>query len=378
MNKKIAIIAANFTGNKGAAAMLKSIIKNLDSEYNGLTYNLLSVYPKNDRLENPFKNVKVISCKPQEIIFIGFSMAILFFLFKRLKPVRKFLLKYKMLKGLYEADLVVDAAGISFVDSRGFIMNTYNFICVATPLLLGKTIIKYSQAMGPFNSFWNRTLAKILLPKIHTICARGEITRFHLDKLNLKNITNVHIRFGRVHRDEDAPELLHERHRIFRRPQIRLGDDLHERSASAIEITIGLAAFMDQFTRIIFDVQPCDPTLLPLSVWNDAPMREGILILRNLVSGWEIGVEIILPVHVVILRDGAAERLARLYCFLQRHCIWHGERSGVPHAHRAHGPIWRFPESIIVASAEQLRLRIDLRMHFETDDCFVGDVRHKI
>lgn len=189
MTRKIAILAANFAGNKGAAAMLKSIVRNLDAEYEDLTYNLLSVYPKSDRAENPFKNLKVISCKPQEIIFIGFSLAILYYIFKWFKPIKKILLKYKILKGLYQADIVVDAAGISFVDSRGFIMNTYNFICIATPLLLGKTIVKYSQALGPFNTVWNRILAKIVLPKIYRICARGKITKDHLDSLKLRNIT---------------------------------------------------------------------------------------------------------------------------------------------------------------------------------------------
>jgi len=119
MSRKITILAANFAGNKGAAAMLKSIIKNLDAEYKDMTYYLLSVYPKSDREENPFKNVKVVSCKPQEIIFIGFSLAILYYFFKWFKPVKKILLKYKILKSLYRSDIVVDAAGISFVDSRG-------------------------------------------------------------------------------------------------------------------------------------------------------------------------------------------------------------------------------------------------------------------
>jgi len=189
MARKIAILAANFAGNKGSAAMLKSIIRNLDAEHKDLTYNLLSVYPKSDRAENPFKNLKVISCKPQEIIFIGFSLAILYYIFKWFKPVKKILLKYKVLKGIYQADIVIDAAGISFVDSRGFIMNTYNFICIATPLLLGKSVIKYSQALGPFNTFWNRTLAKIVLPKIYRICARGKITEAHLNSLKLTNVT---------------------------------------------------------------------------------------------------------------------------------------------------------------------------------------------
>ncbi|HEX7560906.1 MAG TPA: polysaccharide pyruvyl transferase family protein, partial [Candidatus Humimicrobiaceae bacterium] len=187
IGKRIAILAATFDGNKGAAAMLKSIVKNLDAENTNYFFNILTVYPKNDRQQNPFKNVKIISCKAQEIIFIGFPLAILFYLFKWLKPIKKILLKYKILKGFYQADLVVDAGGITFVDSRGFIMNAYNFVCMAVPLLLGKRIVKYSQALGPFNNFFNRILAKMVLPKIYKICARGEITKKHLDGLKLSN-----------------------------------------------------------------------------------------------------------------------------------------------------------------------------------------------
>ena len=91
---KIALLATNFAGNKGAAAMLKSIIKNLTLEYKEISFNLLSVYPREDREQNPFSNVKVISCKAQEIIFIAFLLAIIFYIFRWLNPVKKILLKY--------------------------------------------------------------------------------------------------------------------------------------------------------------------------------------------------------------------------------------------------------------------------------------------
>lgn len=188
-NKKIiSILATNFAGNKGAAAMLKSLIVNLSLDFSGtLEYNLLSVYPKEDEDQNPYSNLKVVSCKPEQIIFVAFPLAIIFYLVQWIKPLRLLLLKNKILKALYESDLVVDEAGISFVDSRGFVMNTYNFICVATPLLLGKRVVKFSQAMGPFSG-WNKLLAKIVLPRIKTICARGKGTYEHLNSLGLQNV----------------------------------------------------------------------------------------------------------------------------------------------------------------------------------------------
>jgi polysaccharide pyruvyl transferase WcaK-like protein len=183
--KTISILATTFSGNKGAAAMLQSVVKNLGSSY---SYNLLSVYPAEDCQQNPYPNLKVVDCKPEKIIFVAFPLAILYYLLKWISPIRHLLLKNPILKAFHEADLVLDVAGITFVDSRGFIMNTYNFICVATPLLLGKKVIKYSQALGPFNNFWNRLWAKLVLPRMEKICARGEITFRHLSELNLKNV----------------------------------------------------------------------------------------------------------------------------------------------------------------------------------------------
>lgn len=182
---KISVLASTFSGNKGAAAMLQSLIKNLPDHYK---YNLLSVYPEEDSKQNPYQNVKVISAKPEEMIFVAFPLAILYYLFKWLGPMRSLLLKYPILKSINESQLVVDQAGVSFVDSRGFIMNTYNFICMAIPLLLGKKVIKYSQALGPFKNFWNRLWAKMVLPKITKICARGDITYKHLMDIQLSNV----------------------------------------------------------------------------------------------------------------------------------------------------------------------------------------------
>lgn len=34
----------------------------------------------------------------------------------------------KIIKAYSQCDIVIDEAGISFVDSRGFIMNTYAFV----------------------------------------------------------------------------------------------------------------------------------------------------------------------------------------------------------------------------------------------------------
>ena len=54
------------------------------------------------------------------------------------------------LRPLLDADVVVDVAGISFVDGRGLPIVGYNVLMTALPLLVGTPVVKASQAVGPF------------------------------------------------------------------------------------------------------------------------------------------------------------------------------------------------------------------------------------
>lgn len=182
----IAITAASYSGNKGAAAMLQSSIKQLYKKYgDSLEINLMSVYPEEDEVQKPFDFIHIVSCKPEQLLFIAFPLAILFKLLGWIKPFGKLLCRNKILNAYRNTDFVLDEAGISFVDSRGPVMNTYAFVCGAVPMLLGKKVMKYSQAMGPFHNPINKILAKILLPKMALICARGEITLKNLESIGV-------------------------------------------------------------------------------------------------------------------------------------------------------------------------------------------------
>ena len=177
----IAITAASYSGNKGAAAMLQSSIKQLYKKYGArLNIKLMSVYPDSDRKQVPFDFVEIVPTKPERLLFIAFPMAILYKAFGFIPGVKKLLSKNKIIRAYRETDLVIDEAGISFVDSRGFIMNTYAFVTMAVPKLIGAPVVKYSQAMGSFNDFFNRIYAKIILPKLELLCARGDITMDNL------------------------------------------------------------------------------------------------------------------------------------------------------------------------------------------------------
>ncbi|MGD9559473.1 MAG: polysaccharide pyruvyl transferase family protein [Oscillospiraceae bacterium] len=182
----IAIIAASYHGNKGAAAMLQSSIHQLLARFGAaLHINLMSVYPKADKKLLPFDFIRVVPSQPERVVFFAFPLAILYRLFRWLPPVRRLIARNKVIKAYTQTDLAIDEAGISFVDSRGFVMNLYAFITIAIPMLVGVPVVKYSQALGTFHAPANRWLAKRILPKVKIICARGEITRQNLADIGI-------------------------------------------------------------------------------------------------------------------------------------------------------------------------------------------------
>lgn len=188
----VAITAASHSGNKGAAAMLRSSISQLREHYGErIQINLMSVYPKEDAKQLDDCHIQIISTKPEQLVFFAFPLAILYWLLRFIPQAQKLLLKNRILKAYSDSDIVIDEAGISFVDSRGFVMNTYAFICAAVPMLIGVPVVKYSQALGSFCNPYNRILARWILPKMRFIAARGQVTFDHLRGIGIKNNVKI-------------------------------------------------------------------------------------------------------------------------------------------------------------------------------------------
>ncbi len=187
-NFSVTILCGTFSGNKGAASMLRSVIKNLSQELPfPVKYDVLSVYPEEDAQQNDFPNVRVVSCKPEQMVFAAFFLAILYKMFGFVPFVRKFILRNPILKSFHKADLIIDIAGVSFVDGRGFVYTMYNYICSFVPLTVNKNLVKLSQATGPYENFWNRFFAKRILSGVKVICPRGEDTLKHLQELGIRD-----------------------------------------------------------------------------------------------------------------------------------------------------------------------------------------------
>ena len=188
---RIATLGAAFSANKGAASMLQAVVDNLPGRVGPCSFDVLTTHPHGDRRVSQGTNVRIVSATPLQLAFIMFPLAVLSAFASLLRVPRRVFCITPALRALETADLVVDIAGISFVDSRGVANLAYNALMTSVPLLLGKKVVKVAQALGPFRSPLNRFVAKLILPRVHTICARGAATEEHLADLQLRNVVRA-------------------------------------------------------------------------------------------------------------------------------------------------------------------------------------------
>lgn len=189
--KKFVIVGAALSANKGAAAMAESVVEHLHEYVGPAEFTLLTTYPKDDATKTrDMRGVEVLGLEPLRLALVEFPLALLASISRALRIPRGWV-RTRGCRAILDSDCVIDVAGISFVDGRGIPITVYNALMTAVPLLLGTPTVKAAQAMGPFRKQPNRTLAKLILPHLAAICARGAGTREHLDELKLNNVHNV-------------------------------------------------------------------------------------------------------------------------------------------------------------------------------------------
>ena len=188
---RIAIIGAALSANKGAAAMVESVMARLPNEMGECHFDILTTYPDADasRLQVG-ADASIVGLQPLRLAVVEFPVACLAFLMRKLR-MPLFWVRSRGCKSMLDAAVVVDVAGISFADGRGFAIVVYNALMTGVPLLLGVPTVKAAQALGPFQSFPNKLLAPLVLRRVKTVCARGARTRQHLDSLGGVNTVDV-------------------------------------------------------------------------------------------------------------------------------------------------------------------------------------------
>ena len=188
---RIAIIGAALSANKGAAAMVESVMARLPNEMGDCHFDILTTYPDADASRIPAgADAAVVGLQPLRLALVEFPIACLALVARTLR-IPLFWVRSRGCRSMLGSSVVVDVAGISFADGRGFAIVVYNALMTGVPLLLGVPTVKAAQALGPFQSIPNKWLAPLVLRRVKTVCARGSRTREHLDSLGGVNVVDV-------------------------------------------------------------------------------------------------------------------------------------------------------------------------------------------
>ena len=188
---RIAIIGAALSANKGAAAMVESVMARLPNELGECHFDILTTYPDADASRVPVGvDAAVVGLQPLRLALVEFPIACLALVTRKLR-IPLFWVRSRGCRSMLDSSVVVDVAGISFADGRGFAIVVYNALMTGVPLLLGVPVVKAAQALGPFQSVPNKWLAPLVLRRVKTVCARGARTREHLDSLGGVNSIDV-------------------------------------------------------------------------------------------------------------------------------------------------------------------------------------------
>jgi colanic acid/amylovoran biosynthesis protein len=177
MAKHFGIIAATFSGNRGAEAMLLSTVEHLRAKDGDCVIHVLSYAPTADLAElalRPIKNVFIHSSTPQTLVLKWFALALLLKVFPFFK--KQLSLSHRQsIRSLLNLDAVFCLAGVSFIDGREKFL-PFNVLTLFPFLINGVPVFKMAQAVGPIRSFLNVLCARWTLPRLKYFFARGHIT----------------------------------------------------------------------------------------------------------------------------------------------------------------------------------------------------------
>jgi hypothetical protein len=188
---RVAMVGAALSANKGAAAMLETVIARQPEVSGPCTFDILTTYPAADAPLVPAgADARVVGLQPLRLALVEFPVALLALAARTVRLPLGWV-RTRACRSILDSDVVVDVAGISFADGRGIPITVYNALMTGLPLLLGVPTVKAAQALGPFRNPVNRLLARLVLPRLAAVCARGARTREHLDSLGLRNVTDV-------------------------------------------------------------------------------------------------------------------------------------------------------------------------------------------
>jgi len=169
---KFALMGGSVWGNRGAEAMLMTVIAKIREVDPEAVFNVYTIYPEKDPLLVQDDNIRFFSGTPMNVAINHFAWSLL------AAPFRLLGLKIPLpnsIASLRNSDYLLDMGGITFSDGRALQL-LYNVFTIWPAILLGVPVIKLSQALGPFKTSLNKELAKRFLPMCKRIFSRGYLT----------------------------------------------------------------------------------------------------------------------------------------------------------------------------------------------------------
>ena len=187
MSVVYSVIAATIYGNRGAEAMLETVVGRLREQRPDARFHVFSYYPDDDRRLLKADYARLHSSTPTSLVLWLLPWSLLFAL-PRLLFGRKILrFAPAAVRALGESTALVDLAGVAFIEGREKFL-PFNVLTLLPAWLLGTPVVKMSQALGPFKKPVNRLAAWFMLPKCTKVWARGEQTFSYLKDAGLRGI----------------------------------------------------------------------------------------------------------------------------------------------------------------------------------------------
>jgi len=186
--RHVVTLGASLTANKGAAAMLTALTQRLPEHLGECDFVVLSTDPLGDTARcHELNSATVLDLRPLRLALFEFPLALLAATLRAVRFPRKLVPCSRVGRVIAEADIAVDLAGISFVDTRGFPNLAYNALMTSLPILHGTPTVKAAQAVGPCRKTLTRFAARLILGRIRWVGARGAQSQAHLDELGITN-----------------------------------------------------------------------------------------------------------------------------------------------------------------------------------------------
>ncbi len=204
MTKTISIIGATIHGNHGAEAMLNATIGRLREFEPDANIIVFSYLKDADRKISKDRTIRICGASPADLLFIMLPFSIILALLKmvRLGSLKRFF--PAGVRHLSDSHLLIDLAGVSFIDGREKFL-PFNVLTLLPAILLGIPVVKFAQAMGPFRNPLNRLTARHMLSRCRQVFARGEQTADNLKELRNSNIDwRIACDLAFLLRDEDS------------------------------------------------------------------------------------------------------------------------------------------------------------------------------